>query len=268
MSADEVVAMLRRHYLPEGRPAAGLFASEVGSPCGARRADALWMPLTEHGGGLVGHEVKVTRADVLTELADPTKADAWSRYCERWWLTVSDPSLVDGLTIPEQWGVMAPPSGRRTRSMTVLRPAPKLKPVSPAPAFRRLLSWYFSRAENQVAAAQGEGRRLRADVERARAESRQLRLAGGGAPSPHAQRVNAIVAEVERRKGEQRIHLGAVDDELVVAAIVDAEATRVANQTARYELQSLIRDVERAVEPLKGARRDLERAQKKAGGAR
>jgi len=140
-TSHDVLTMLRRHYSPESKPPAGVLYPEVGSPCGRRRADAIWAPLVSSAGiGLVGHEIKVTRSDVLTELADPAKADPWQRFCTRWWLTVSDPALVDGLTLPESWGVLAPPSGRRTRTMTVLHPAPLLKPMEPAVAWRRLLA--------------------------------------------------------------------------------------------------------------------------------
>lgn len=78
--AGDLVAMLRRHYLPEGRPPGGIFAGEIESPDGRRRADALWAPWSIAGGaGIVGHEVKVSRSDVLTELADPMKAEPWAR---------------------------------------------------------------------------------------------------------------------------------------------------------------------------------------------
>jgi hypothetical protein len=93
------------------------------------------------GHHLVGHEVKVSRADVLTELSDLTKTDPWQRYCDYWWLVVPDPALIRGLELPESWGVMLPPSGRRTRSMTIHRKAPKLTPLEQSPALRALAAW-------------------------------------------------------------------------------------------------------------------------------
>jgi hypothetical protein len=36
---------------------------------------------------------------------------------------------------------MAPPSGRRTRSLTIVRAAPALRPTEPAMAWKRLLAW-------------------------------------------------------------------------------------------------------------------------------
>lgn len=141
---------LRNHYLPEGKPAAGILATEIGSPDGRRFADALWQSTTRSGGLLlVGHEIKVSRADVIIELADTTKAESWMQYCDQWWLTISDPKLIEGLDIPTAWGVMAPPSGRRKRSMTILKDAPLLKPISKEAGLLRLLTWNSEQARRE-----------------------------------------------------------------------------------------------------------------------
>lgn len=54
-----------------------------------------------------GFEVKVTRSDWLTELADPEKALAWSRYCHYFWLVAADKSIVRD-DLPEGWGLLVP----------------------------------------------------------------------------------------------------------------------------------------------------------------
>lgn len=151
LKAKDMVELLRTHYLPENRPPAGIFASEIGSPDGKRFADAIWQSTTRSGGLLfVGHEIKVSRADVAVELADPTKAEPWMQYCDQWWLTISDPALIDGLKIPDAWGVMAPPSGRRKISMTVIKEAPLLKPVSKEPGLVRLMTWYAQSQREEI----------------------------------------------------------------------------------------------------------------------
>jgi len=58
------------------------------------------------GPKLHGHEVKVSRSDWLTELRDPTKAEAFARYCDYWWLVVSDKAIVKPGELPEGWGLM------------------------------------------------------------------------------------------------------------------------------------------------------------------
>lgn len=71
-----------------------------------------------------GHEVKVSRADWLTELRDPTKAERIKRYCNFWWLVVSDASIIKPGELPEGWGLMVK-SGDRLRAKVK---APELTP--------------------------------------------------------------------------------------------------------------------------------------------
>ena len=54
-----------------------------------------------------GFEVKVSRSDWLTELADPTKADAWARHCHYFWLVASEKTIVRG-DLPDGWGLLVP----------------------------------------------------------------------------------------------------------------------------------------------------------------
>lgn len=71
-----------------------------------------------------GHEVKVSRADWLTELRDPSKAEAIKRYCHYWWLVVPDASIVKEGELPEGWGLMVQTrAGLRARIK-----APRLNP--------------------------------------------------------------------------------------------------------------------------------------------
>ena len=104
-------------------------AEHVRSHCGfdARRtcdfmAQDLW---AMKGLPLHGHEVKVSRSDWLRELADPTKAEEFRRYCDHWWLVVPDRTIVRD-DLPDGWGLLAlDAAGHRLR---VYRSAPKLDP--------------------------------------------------------------------------------------------------------------------------------------------
>jgi hypothetical protein len=58
------------------------------------------------GPKLHGHEVKVSRADWLTELRDPSKALAFAAFCDFWWLVVSDAAIVRNGELPEGWGLL------------------------------------------------------------------------------------------------------------------------------------------------------------------
>ena len=62
---------------------------------------------TNAGPKLHGHEVKVSRADWLAELRDPSKAEAFAQYCDFWWLVVSDRAIVRD-DLPPGWGLMVP----------------------------------------------------------------------------------------------------------------------------------------------------------------
>ena len=71
-----------------------------------------------------GHEVKVSRADWLTELRDLSKSERIKRYCNFWWLVVSDAAIVKPGELPDDWGLLVK-SGDRIRAKVK---APELTP--------------------------------------------------------------------------------------------------------------------------------------------
>lgn len=73
-----------------------------------------------------GHEVKVSRSDWLTELRDLSKSERIKRYCNFWWLVVSDPAIVKDGELPEGWGLIV-------KSGNGLRAKVKAPPLTPAP---------------------------------------------------------------------------------------------------------------------------------------
>lgn len=77
---------------------------------------------------LIGHEVKVSRADWLTELKDLDKSHAIKRYMHHWYLVVPDAAIVKPGELPEGWGLLvAGGTGLRAKVK-----APRLAP-EPAP---------------------------------------------------------------------------------------------------------------------------------------
>lgn len=101
----------------------------LAGPAKRRRIDVLavgqWGPVAGH---LEGVEVKATRADLLSELRDPLKAEAGARYCHRWWLALPHLDVAAGLDLPARWGVLVP----HGRGLKVARPAELVEPL-PAP---------------------------------------------------------------------------------------------------------------------------------------
>ena len=163
-TAEHLLELLRRHYIRNEDSPTGVFAAEIGAPEEDRRADLIWMGLTRASGRqLIGHEIKVTRQDLRAELADPSKAEAWQQYCDRWYLVVPHVALISGFDLPPEWGVLTPPAGRRRRSMTVEREAAELHPANQAPGMRTVAAWLFwrhrrSELENERLKASEDGR--------------------------------------------------------------------------------------------------------------
>ena len=96
---------------------------KLGAGWSARRiCDFMAMDLWPGGYGrdahpkLHGHEVKVSRADWLTEMKDPDKAEAFRRFCDYWWLVVADKQIVHPGELPEGWGLMVA-SGTSVRAV-------------------------------------------------------------------------------------------------------------------------------------------------------
>ncbi len=95
-----------------------------------RTADFIAQDTWEAQGLLLhGHEVKVSRSDWLTELANPDKSEAIKQFCDRWWLVVPDHNIVKN-DLPDWWGLLA---FDKTGELRVVKRAPKLTP-NPLPA--------------------------------------------------------------------------------------------------------------------------------------
>lgn len=129
MKTTELLEALRGHYIPEavtkGARDGGVFAHEVsmngagGGPVG-RRADALYCGFTSASGRvLIGHELKVSRADWRTELSKVGKADPWADACHAWYIVAPSTEIVPPEELPEGWGLLLPPRSSRGRRMQI-----------------------------------------------------------------------------------------------------------------------------------------------------
>jgi hypothetical protein len=96
-----------------------------GGPVARQRIDAVAVGIWKKTQHLVhGFEIKVSRADLLAELRDPTKAAASVRLCDRWWLALGSPDLLrDSDDVPDGWGILAA-SGRGLRTIIRADPQP------------------------------------------------------------------------------------------------------------------------------------------------
>ncbi len=145
-----VLAALRRRYDQQhGNGDRWAFATHVRCSAGfgqgglIRTADAVAMDLWPSKGlEIHGHEVKVSRSDWLTEMKNPAKCEPVKRYCDRWWLVVSDRSIVKPGELPDDWGLMVVTERRYSRwvpercgydvgvesTVRTVKAAPRLKP--------------------------------------------------------------------------------------------------------------------------------------------
>lgn len=53
-----------------------------------------------------GFEIKVSRADWLSELRQPEKSEYWRRYCNYWWIVASDKTVVKPEELPRGYGLL------------------------------------------------------------------------------------------------------------------------------------------------------------------
>lgn len=78
-------------------------------------------PAETRGPHYHGHEIKVSRADWLTELRDPEKAETFSRWMQYFWLVVPDRSIVQPGELPDGWGLLV----KYGRGLRAVVPAPR-----------------------------------------------------------------------------------------------------------------------------------------------
>lgn len=132
MSEREVLDALRRFYDAQRVAGAPRFAVAEHPFAHGRIADFVAVDAwSRDKHAVIGHEIKVSRSDWLAELRQPAKAEAWKRYCRRWWLVVSDESIVRH-DLPDRWGLMVlTPSGLSVRvPPRPLKPEPMPWPVA------------------------------------------------------------------------------------------------------------------------------------------
>jgi hypothetical protein len=106
LTAADLVARLRTRYAP---PSYAFFTEVGDDPQRSRSADGLAIGMWRSRGlEILGFEVKVSRTDWLKELKTPQKADRIGRFCDRWYLVVSDAALVKDGELPTAWGLLVP----------------------------------------------------------------------------------------------------------------------------------------------------------------
>lgn len=248
-SAHLVLKALEHDLIRDEFRPAGLFIPEVQAPGSDRRADLIWM--TARTAHISGYEIKVTRADLLNELRDPTKCEPWLKYCDRWWLAVGDPSILDGLMdrIPDDWGICTPPTSASRRMMTVIKEAPVLAPADKGPVLGKLISHQaYRQVESNRRVAQAE---QRAEYERKNREAKddwrvqQIRERA----NPHEELFRKVGDEFKKLKNERGswTRLDSIPPETIARAILNADEMDRLARDAAEAVKDQLRRMDRAV---------------------
>lgn len=169
-SSDIRAGMLKRWKDPEYA-----ILWEVGEATGAgsgRYADAVIMSLwPSRGLELHGVEIKVSRSDWKREAADPKKAEAVAKFCDRWYIHTPKGLIADVSEVPPAWGVREFDG----QQWTTLKEAEK---TGAAPVTRGFLAAMLRRADvlhrNMIDDAVRAARE--AEIEEARKRRESFRL--------------------------------------------------------------------------------------------
>lgn len=107
ITAKEVKQILEKKY---SKPEYEIFfevSSSTGSGSSTRYADAVaFNTFSSRGYKITGFEIKVNRNDLLKELKSPEKAEEIFKYCDEWYLVVTNNILKETDEVPDNWGIM------------------------------------------------------------------------------------------------------------------------------------------------------------------
>lgn len=134
-----------------------------------RTADAVAMSLyPSRGLEIHGIEIKKYRGDWLRELKKPDKSAAIQKFCDRWWIAVSDEKIVQPGELPKTWGLLVPKGAK----LVVKVEAPQLECE---PINRRFLASIMRNASGKAADKAEIDHAVMIEVERINAQHRELR---------------------------------------------------------------------------------------------
>jgi hypothetical protein len=160
MTASELRVLLRARYTAPEWAYFDECRNGTGHMRRLRTADGLCLGLyPSRGMPLIGFEIKVARQDWIKELKTPDKAEEIAKYCNQWYLVVSDPAIVKPGEMPATWGLLAPDkSGKALRIFT------EAKPLDPEPLDRRFIASILRRASEGTVPIDTIEDRVRAEV--------------------------------------------------------------------------------------------------------
>jgi hypothetical protein len=162
ISAEGVYQLLKVRYPIPSWALLPQVGNTTGSGVG-RWADAVAMSCWPSLGlKFIGFEIKVSRGDWLGEIRNGEKSNAIFKFCDYWYIVVSEESIVQPGELPPTWGLLAAKGGR----LHCITEAPMLQPQEFTKGF------VASILRNTVECATPEAR-LKAEYERGLEEGRK-----------------------------------------------------------------------------------------------
>lgn len=247
MSTGELTQRLQRHYIKPGEQfPGGIFLPEVGWNGGGNTngtggtCDAIYVGFTSTSGRvLVGHELKISRADWVKELNSPGKADGWADECHQWYLVVSDPAIVRDGELPAGWGLMAP---GRSKTRMDIRVVPDTK-RGHHPSWLAVRSIMARQDTLRAGAITGARRRAQDEAEAKIREQVEQEVARRQGISPEVERARDLIKAMRERSE----HLPAGDTEKLVDAVCEVLQGRRLMEHLAGIAQNRLNTLERAV---------------------
>jgi hypothetical protein len=192
MTEDQMVAALLKDF-PRAEYA---FLQQVRNATGfsrvTRTADAIALSLwPSRGLVLHGFEFKRYRGDWKREKDNPAKAEEIARFCDFWWVVVTDVRIVDIDELPPTWGLKAPNADGT--ALVTLQTATKMDPEPWSRGFMAAILRNVSDGSMPIAAHA-------AKVEQARAEG--FERGKGTAPASEAETELRRLRTLETRVAE------------------------------------------------------------------
>lgn len=123
-----------------------VFLTQVRSSTGGanRIADAMAFNMYGSTGyEILGFEIKISRADFLSELKDMSKSNEIMSHCDKWFLVVPDAAIVKDGELPKNWGLLVLKDGKLVQKV---RPVPH----TPIPMPLHFIASVLRRSGNEV----------------------------------------------------------------------------------------------------------------------
>lgn len=181
------------------------------------------------------YEEKCHREDLKKELKDPSKMEGVGKYARYRWLVVSDTKIMEGLVIPDAWGILAPTVRGGQRLLKVIRKAPKLDatPIDPLFAIamiRNALKGWVPTADHQRVVDELEALRLNKHV---------------SAPADECADRSAKISDLQRQLDHQDRQIKAFEEASGVSIALDGYQGGVIGEAVK-----LVRALQDRGEPL------------------